>query len=50
MREIFHEVIRCEDITPEAWRRTTIKDIYKKGDVERAENDRPICTLPTLYK
>ena len=50
MREIFSEVIRCEDITPEAWRRIRIKVIYKKGDVERAENYRSICTLPTLYK
>ena len=32
-----------------AWKRVTIKVICKKGDAERAENYRPICTLPTLY-
>ena len=36
MREIFNEVILCED-TPEAWKSVIIKMIYKKGDVERAD-------------
>ena len=50
MRDIFNEVIMHDSINPEAARKTTIKEISKKGDEERAENYRPICTLPTLYK
>ena len=48
--EIFNEVLRQEDITLEAWRRIRIKSDLRKGDFERADNYRPICTLPTLYK
>ena len=50
MREVFNEVIMHDSITPEAPRKMTIKEISKKGDEERAENYRPICTLPTLHK
>ena len=50
MREIFNDVIMCKDITPDAWKRVRITEVFKKSDVERADNNRPICTLPTLYK
>ena len=50
IRQIFNEVIRQNDCTPEAWRRIRIRVIYKKGDVEEAGNYRPNCTLPALYK
>ena len=50
MRQIFNEVLNQRECTPEAWRRITIKVIYKKGDVEGAGNYRPICTPPALYK
>ena len=44
MRQIFNEVLKRRDCTPEAWRRIRIKVIYKKGDVEEAGNYRPTCT------
>ena len=50
IRQIFNEVLRQKDCTPEAWRRMRIRVIHKKGDVEEAENYRTICTLPALYK
>ena len=50
VRQIFNEVLNQRECTPEAWRRITIKVIYKKGDVEGAGNYRPICILPALYK
>ena len=50
MRQIFNEVLKQRECTPEAWRRQIIKVIYKKGDVEEAGNYRPTCTLPALYK
>ena len=31
MRQIFNEVLKQRDCTPEAWRRIRIKVIYKKG-------------------
>ena len=48
MRETFNEVIMHKSIYPVAWKGLTRKVMYKKGDVERAECYRPICTLPTL--
>ena len=49
-RQIFNEVLKQEDCTPETWRRTRVKVIYKKGSVEEVGKYRPICTLPSLYK
>ena len=49
MRKIFNDVIMCKDITPDVWKRVRKKNVFKKSDVERADNNRPICTLPTLY-
>ena len=50
IRQIFNEVLEQEDCTPTTWRIIRIKMIHKKGDVEDAGHDRPICTLPALYK
>ena len=49
MREIFNDVIMCKDIAPNVWKRVTKKKDSKNSDVERADNYRPIRTLPTLY-
>ena len=49
IRQIFNEVLRQKDCTPEAWRRMRIRVIYKKGDVEEAGNYRTICTLPASH-
>ena len=50
MRQIFNEVIKKKEFTPEDWKKVTIKVIHKKGDVENVSNYRPICSLPALYK
>ena len=47
MRQIFNEVIKRNNFTPEEWKKVKIKVIYKKGDVEDASNYRPICSPPT---
>ena len=50
MRQIFNEVIKRNNFTPEEWKKVKIKVIYKKGDVEDVSNYRPICSLPAKYK
>ena len=50
MRQIFNEVIKRNNFTPEEWKKVKIKVIYKKGDVEDVSNYRPICSLPSIYK
>ena len=51
MREIFNDVIMCKDITPDVWKSVRMKELFKKkSDVARADNNRPIFTLPTLYQ
>ena len=50
VRQIFNEIIKRNELTPEDWKKVTIKVIHKKGDVENVSNYRPICSLPALYK
>ena len=50
MGQIFNEVIKRNNFTPEEWKKVKIKVIYKKGDVEDVSNYRPICSLPAMYK
>ena len=50
IRQKFNEVLKQEDCTPETWRRTRMKVIHEKGNVEEVGNFRPTCILPTLYK
>ena len=50
MRQIFSEIIKRNNFTPEEWKKVKIKVIYKKGDVEDVSNYRPICSLPAMYK
>ena len=50
VRQIFNEIVKQNEFTPEAWRRVRIKVIHKKGDVENVGNCRPMCSLPALYK
>ena len=49
-RQIFNEVMKQKDCTPETWRIICLKVIHKKGNVEEVGNYRPSCTLPALYK
>ena len=50
VREIFNEIIKQNEFTPEAWMKVKIKVIYQKGDIDNVGNYRPICSLPALYK
>ena len=50
MRQIFNEVLKRNNFTPEEWKKVKIKMIYKKGDVEDVSNYRPNCSLPSMYK
>ena len=49
VRHIFNEILKLNALTPETWRKVTIKVIHKKGGVEDVGNYRPICSLPALY-
>ena len=50
VRQIFNEIIKQNEFTPEAWKKVKIKVLHKKGDVQNVGNYRPICSLPALYK
>ena len=50
VRQIFNEIIKRNNFTPDEWKKVKIKVIHKKGDVENVSNYRPICSLPALYK
>ena len=50
VRQIFNEIIKRNEFTPEDCRKVTIKVIHKKGDVEDVSNYRPVCSLPALHK
>ena len=50
MRQIFNEIIKRNNFTPEECKKVKIKVIYKKGEVEDVSNYRPICSLPAMYK
>ena len=50
MRQIFNEIIKRNNFTPDEWKKVKIKVIHKKGDVEDVSNYRPTCSIPALYK
>ena len=50
VRQLFNEIIKRNNFTPEEWKKVKIKVIHKKGDVENVSNYRPICSLLALYK
>ena len=50
MRQIFNEIIKRNNFTPDEWKKVKIKVIHKEGDVEDVSNYRPICSLPAMYK
>ena len=47
---LFNSILRDELEVPEAWRKTKLKVIFKKGDVELPKNYRPISIIPVLAK
>ena len=42
VRQIFNEIIKQNEFTPEAWKKVKIKVLHKKGDVENVGDYRPI--------
>ena len=50
VRQLFNEITKRSNFTPEEWKKVTIKVIDKKGDVENVSYYRPNCSLPALYK
>ena len=50
VRQIFNEIIKRNNFTLDEWKKVKIEVIHKKGDVENVSNNRPICSLPALYK
>ena len=45
VRQLFNEIIKRNNFTPDEWKKVRIKVIHKIGDV-----DRPICSLLAMYK
>ena len=50
VRQLFNEITKRNNFTPEEWKKVKIKVIHKEGDVENVSNYRPICSLLALYK
>ena len=50
LTQIFNEITKQNEFTPEAWKKVKIKVLHKKSDVEHVGTSRPICSLPALYK
>lgn len=46
----FNNILETETPTPESWRKTIIKVLYKSGDSKLPQNYRPIASIPILYK
>ena len=38
VRQLFNEIVKRNNFTPEEWKKVKIKVIYKKGDVENVSN------------
>ena len=50
VRQIFNEIIRQNEFTPEAWKKVKMKVLRKKGVVENVGNYRPLiaCVVQTV--
>ena len=49
LHKLYQSILNGEEM-PEDWREAVIIPIYKKGDVTKCENYRPIGLLPHAYK
>ena len=47
---VFTDILQPGGQTPDQWRQTRLKVLFKKGDPRNVENYRPISILPILYK
>ena len=48
--EIFTSILKPGEALPPAWKSSSIRVLFKKGDPKLLENYRPICIIPILYK
>ena len=48
--EVYNDVLIGKSEPPKAWKHSIISVIYKSGDSTLAQNYRPICIIPMLYK
>jgi hypothetical protein len=46
----FNDILKVDADTPEYWKETRLKVLFKKGDSRKPGNYRPISILPILYK
>ena len=47
---LFNDVMEPNAVTPQEWRTTVIKVLFKDGDPKLPSNYRPISIIPILYK
>ena len=50
VRQIFNEIIKRKEFTPEDWKKVTIKVVHMKGDVENVSNYRPILLIARVVQ
>ena len=50
VRQLFNEIIKRNNFTPDEWKKVRNTMIHKKGDVEDVSNYRPICSLFSMCK
>ena len=50
MRQIFNEITKRNNFTPDGWKKVKIKVIHKRETWKTVSNYRPICSLPAMYK
>ena len=48
--DIFSAILRPGEAIPAAWKSSSIRVLFKKGNPKLPENYRPICIIPILYK
>ena len=48
--DIFTAILKPGEEIPPAWKSSSIKVLFKKGDPKLPENYRPVCIIPILYK
>ena len=48
--ELLNAVLDVDAPTPAEWHENVLKIVFKGGDAKQANNYRPICVIPVLYK
>ena len=48
--DIFTSILKPGESIPPAWKSSSIRVLFKKGDPRLPENYRPVCIIPIIYK